>query len=88
MRSDEKLDLYGIIKPYCLLQCKSVLASMKPGAILEVRIVDPETYNDLLKILERSGETIVSRRKTKKDFQLWVRKHQSTDGEPQKEQNC
>jgi hypothetical protein len=44
MRSDEKLDLCGILKPCCLLQCKSVLASMKPGSVLEVRIGDPETY--------------------------------------------
>jgi TusA-related sulfurtransferase len=75
MQSDEKLDLCGILQPYCLLQCKSVLSSMEPGAILEIRIRDPETYDDLVRILERSGETIVSSRRTKKDFLLWVRKH-------------
>jgi TusA-related sulfurtransferase len=74
MRTDEKLDLCGFIKPYCLLQCKSVLASMKPGSILEIRVRDPETYSDLLTILERSGETVLSRRRTKKDYLLRVRK--------------
>ena len=62
MPSDETLDLSGIIKPYCLLECKSVLASMEPGAILSIRILDPETYEDLSTILERSGEIMVSRK--------------------------
>ncbi len=75
MRVDEKLDLCGFINPCCLLQCKSVLASMKPGSILEIRVQDPETFSDLLTILERTGETVLSSRRTKKDYLLWVRKH-------------
>jgi len=82
MRSDEKLDLCGFIKPYCLLQCKSVLASMKPGSILEIRVRDPETYSDLLTILERTGETVLSSRRTKKDFLLRVRKVPEARHEP------
>jgi hypothetical protein len=39
MQSDEKLDLCGIIRPYCLLQHKSVLASMKPGSVLMLFII-------------------------------------------------
>jgi TusA-related sulfurtransferase len=75
MRTDERLDLSGVIKPYCLLQCKSVLASLKPGSILAIRIRDPETYHDLLTILERSGEIIVSNRKVKESFLIRVQKH-------------
>jgi TusA-related sulfurtransferase len=86
MQSDEKLDLCGIIKPYCLLKCKSVLASMQPDHVLEIRICDPETYNDLMTILKRTGETVVSSRKKKKDFLIWVRKHSPTVHEPRTEQ--
>ncbi len=75
MQADEKLDLCGFIKPYCLLRCKSVLASMKLGSILEIRVGDPETYSDLLTILDRSGEEVLSSRKRKKDFLIRVRKN-------------
>lgn len=83
MQADEKLDLCGFIKPYCLLQCKSVLASMKHGRVLEIRVGDPETYTDLLTILERSGEKILSSRKRRRDFLIRVRKHgKNRDGLP------
>lgn len=59
MTSDEMLDLSGMIEPYCLLECKAVLAAMKPGTVLEIRIRDPETCQDLSTILDRSGEIIV-----------------------------
>lgn len=86
MPSDETLDLSGIIKPYCLLECKSVLASMKPGAILNIRIRDPDTYRDLSTILERSGEIIVSRKKMKEGFLLRVRKHEQAASRAHTEQ--
>ncbi|MHC1725134.1 MAG: sulfurtransferase TusA family protein [Syntrophobacteraceae bacterium] len=60
MQTDEKLNLYGVIAPYCFLLCKSALASLKPGAILEIHLSDPQTLEDLLIILDRSGEKILS----------------------------
>jgi TusA-related sulfurtransferase len=74
MEADEKLDLCSIIAPYSFLLCKSRLASMKPGAVLEVRVSDPETLKDLLTILDRSGEKIVARVQNADRTCLWVEK--------------
>ncbi|MHC1742823.1 MAG: sulfurtransferase TusA family protein [Syntrophobacteraceae bacterium] len=87
MESDKTLDLRGIITPYCLLQCKSVLAGMNPGAILAVRIHDPETVSDLLKILERSGETVVSTRRIGEEFLIRVRRHRQAGSQPPTEKD-
>lgn len=74
MLADEKLDLCGIIAPYSLMLCKSTLASMKPGAILEVHLSDPGTLADLLIILERSGEKIITRVQDGERTCFWVQK--------------
>jgi TusA-related sulfurtransferase len=74
MEVDEKLDLSGIIAPCSFLLCKSRLASMKPGAVLEVHVSDPETLKDLLTILDRSGEKIVARMQNAHRTCLWVEK--------------
>jgi TusA-related sulfurtransferase len=39
--------------------CKSELAYMESEAILEVHLRDPQTIEDLLTILDRSGETVL-----------------------------
>ncbi len=74
MQPDEKLDLCGVIGPCCFLQCKSILATMKPGSVLEVLIRDSETLKDLVTILERSGELILGRKKEQDRYRLVVRK--------------
>lgn len=74
MRSDDKLDLRGTIGPWCFLQCKSRLAAMRPGGILEINICDSETLRDLIKILERSGEIILEARNEGDHHRLRVQK--------------
>ncbi len=74
IKADEQLDLCGMIAPYCLLLCKATLASMPPGAILEVRVCDPETARDLLTVLDRSGEKVVAKLQSEDVTQLWVQK--------------
>jgi len=74
MKADEKLDLRNIGVPFCLLTCKSTLASMKPGSVLEVRVQDPESLKDLLTILTRSGELIVAQEERQGCTYLWVEK--------------
>lgn len=78
MQADEKLDLCGIMAPYCLLLCKSKLVSMKPRAILEVHVGDPETLEDLLLILNRSGEKIVAKVQYMDRTCFWVEKGDCT----------
>jgi TusA-related sulfurtransferase len=74
MQADEKIDLCGMLTPYCLLQYKAALASMKPGAILEVHLRDPETIKDLLTILDRSGETVLAEAQREDHTCLWIQK--------------
>jgi TusA-related sulfurtransferase len=74
MQADEKLDLCGIIAPYSFLLCKSTLASMRPGTILEVHLSDPDTLEDLLIILNRSGEKIITRVQHGDRTCFWVQK--------------
>jgi len=74
MKVDEKLDIRNVAAPYCLLLVKSTLASMKPGAVLEVRVQDPESTGDLMAILVRSGERIVAKVQCEDGTRLWVQK--------------
>ncbi|MEM5786802.1 MAG: sulfurtransferase TusA family protein [Syntrophobacteraceae bacterium] len=60
MQTDEKLDLCGVIAPYCFLLCKSALSSLEPGAVLEICLSDRQSLDDLLVILDRSGEKILT----------------------------
>jgi TusA-related sulfurtransferase len=76
MESDRKLDLRGVVEPWCFLQCKSTIASMGPGSILEICLRDSETLKDLMTILKRSGELIMGSETKKDHFRLWVRKSQ------------
>jgi TusA-related sulfurtransferase len=74
MESDGKLDLRGVVEPFCFLQCKSTIASMGPGSVLEICLRDSETLKDLMTILKRSGEVIVGSETQRDHFRLWVRK--------------
>ncbi len=74
MESDKKLDLRGIIEPCCFLQCKSTLAAMNTGQVLEISLLDSGTVKDLVTILERSGEIILDRKIEGDHQRLWVRK--------------
>jgi TusA-related sulfurtransferase len=74
MQADKKIDLCGIIEPCSLLICKSALISLKPGAVIEIQLRDPETLKDLVAIIERSGETIIAREAHEDRTLLWVQK--------------
>jgi TusA-related sulfurtransferase len=53
---------------------KSTLASMNTGDVLEVHLSDPETTDDLLIILERSGDEIVGRARHENRSSFWVKR--------------
>jgi TusA-related sulfurtransferase len=78
MQVDKKLDLCGMLNPYCLLMFKSTLARMEPGDVLEIQLRDPETLGDLLTILDRSAETVVAKTQRADRTCLWVRKGKPT----------
>lgn len=71
---DQRLDISGVVIPFSLALCKCRLARMAGGEILEIRLRDRDTLLDLLKILERSGDHVLSRQRRNKSYYLWVRK--------------
>ena len=74
MESHQQLDISGQMMPLSLALCKFTLAQMAPGEVLEIRLRDPETFQDLLIIVERSGDRLLSWEKHQDCYSLWVRK--------------
>ena len=75
MRSDERLDISGVVMPISLVLCKYTLARMAAGAVLEIRLRDYDTLQDLLIIAERSGDHVLSWEKQDEYYYLWLRKN-------------
>jgi len=74
MRADQRLDISGVVIPFSLALCKSTLARMAAGAVLEIRLRDHDTLQDLLIIVERSGDDVLAWEKHEEYYQLWVQK--------------
>jgi TusA-related sulfurtransferase len=75
MRSDQRLDISEVVVPFSLALCKSTLARMAAGAVLQICLADHDTLHDLSIILERSGEDILAWEKHDDCYYLWVRKN-------------
>ena len=54
-----KIDLRGAIIPFTLLKVSQAFKMINPGEILEVLWSDPETQNDLFKILPDSSYELI-----------------------------
>jgi len=74
MRSDQQLDISGVLIPFSLALCKSTLARMAASRVLEIRLRDQDTLQDLLIIMERSGDQVLAWEKHDEYYYLWVRK--------------
>ena len=74
MKSDQRLDISGVVIPFSLALCKSTLARMAVGAVLEICLTDHDTLQDLLMIVERSGDDILAWEKRDNCYYLRVRK--------------
>ncbi|MFZ5449436.1 MAG: sulfurtransferase TusA family protein [Thermodesulfobacteriota bacterium] len=75
MKYDLRLDISGVVIPFSLALCKSTLAQMEAGAVLEICLKDQDTLKDLLIIVERSSDDILAWEKQDDWFYLWVRKN-------------
>ena len=74
MKSDQRLDICKVIIPVNLALCKCTLARMEAGAILEIRLRDHEILQDLMIIMERSGDRVIAWEKQEDCYSLWVQK--------------
>jgi TusA-related sulfurtransferase len=74
MKSDQRLDISEVILPFSLALCKCTLARMSTGGVLEIRLQDRATLQDLLIIVERSGDQVLAWEKQGEYYSLWVQK--------------
>lgn len=59
-KADKILDISGVMTPFGLVLCKAALARLARGDVLEIRLQDDDTLQDLLIILERSGDRVLA----------------------------
>ncbi len=74
LKSDQHLDLSGVVIPFSLVLCKCALTQMAPGAVLEIRLRDHETLQQLLIIVERSADRVLAWERHHDACCLWVQK--------------
>ncbi len=75
MRADQQLDICGEMVPVSLALCKSALARLAAGTVLEIHLQDRDTLQDLQMIVERSGDQVLAWENREEYYTLWVRKH-------------
>ena len=68
-----KLDLRGAIIPFTLLKVSQAFKMINPGETLEVLWSDPETQNDLLKILPDSSYELILMEELEEDSTYRIR---------------
>lgn len=76
LKCDQHLDISGVVIPFSLVLSKGAMARLAPGAVLEIRLRDPETLKDLLIIVERSGDRVLAWERHDEECRLWVQKSQ------------
>lgn len=74
MASNLKLNLVGILSPISLLKCKSVLAQMHCGDVLEISLQDPDVVEELIKIVERSNDKVMKSKRKGDDYILHIQR--------------
>jgi tRNA 2-thiouridine synthesizing protein A len=70
----KELDLIGVISPVCILKCKSELARMDAGNVLEVLLQDPDVVHELIKIVQRSKDQVIKSEREGDHYRIWLKK--------------
>jgi hypothetical protein len=58
--SVELLDISGVVLPFGLMLCKAAMKRLDARKVLEIRLQDRDTLQDLLMIFQRSGDRIIA----------------------------
>jgi tRNA 2-thiouridine synthesizing protein A len=77
---DEVLDATGLMCPQPMLEARRRLASMAPGALLEIRVDDPLAELDLQVFCERTGHGFVEARSGPRYRVIVVRRCRAAEG--------
>jgi TusA-related sulfurtransferase len=74
MPSKSELDLVGISWPVCLLKFKCVLNDLCPCDVLDVAARDPDVVDNIILIVDRSGNTLIDQRLEGDTYRLTIEK--------------
>ena len=74
MVPDHTLDLREAISPLALLKVSQMFREMKSGKIMEILGSDPETKEDLFKILPAASYKLVDMKDQKSFYRIRLRK--------------
>ena len=72
MTVKKKLNLIGVVSPFCLLEFKNAMARLSGGQLLEIIIQDPDVAMDLTLLVERSDDRLVECLKIGARFRILV----------------
>ena len=75
MKADQQLNICGEVTHVSLAICKCTLGRLASGAVLEIRLRDRDTLEDLLMIVERSEDKVLAWENREEHYSLWVRKN-------------
>ena len=74
MASKSQLDLVGIAWPVCLLKFKCALNDLCSCDVLEILARDPDVVKSITTIVDRSGDSLISRQKEGEIYRLSIEK--------------
>ena len=80
MSSITELNLIGVASPVCLLKCKSELAKIHTGEVLEILLQDPDVLKELIKIIARSTDKMIQSAKEGDHYRVRLRKGGTLNG--------
>jgi len=72
-----QLDLVGIGWPICLLEYQQQVHRLEPGALIEIRIEDPEVAASIRQLAQQQQDRIVEERREGRFLRLRIQKHQA-----------
>jgi len=72
MAAISRLNLIGVVSPFCLLEFKHAVARVRHGEMLEVLIQDPDVADDLVRLVHRSDDHLVDHKRDGHNFRILV----------------
>ncbi|MFH1154692.1 MAG: sulfurtransferase TusA family protein [Pseudomonadota bacterium] len=72
MTEIHKLNLMGVVLPFCLLEFKNALTRLGQGQMLEILLQDPDVLEDILRLVERSQDRLIEQKRVGRHFSILV----------------
>ncbi len=75
--ADKTLDCTGLFCPEPVFRTRMALDELKPGQTLEVHADDPAAYEDLKRLAERLGHTVVTLKREGEETVIVIMKNKN-----------